>query len=212
MDANFWHERWAKGEIAFHGSEANPLLLKHFPALLLNANARVFVPLCGKTLDIGWLLSEGYRVVGAELSESAIVQLFEDLGVAPEVSSIAALKHYRGPDIDIFVGDVFEVTGDILGTVDAIYDRAALVALPEDMRQRYTAHLRTITSTAPQLLLAFEYDQSKLEGPPFSIPDAFVERYYQDHYHLTKLDRVEVPGGIRGECPAQEHVWMLERP
>ena len=211
MDASFWHERWAKNEIAFHGSAPNPLLLKHFPRLSLQGGTRVFVPLCGKTLDIGWLLSEGYRVVGAELSEAAIVQLFADLGVAPEVSSLASLKHYRGPDLDIFVGNVFEVSRDILGPVDAVYDRAALVALPEEMRQRYTAHLMEITGTAPQLLLAFEYDQSQLEGPPFSIPDAFVERYYQDHYQLTKLDHVEVPGGIRGECPAQENVWLLER-
>ena len=159
MDAAFWHQKW----------EANRLLVKYFNALSLAEGRRVFVPLCGKTLDIAWLLSNGFRVAGAELVESAIEQLFSELGIEPEISEVGEVKRYSAKNIDIFVGDIFAVSSEILGSVDAIYDRAALVALPEEIRRRYTGHLMDISDGTPQLLLTFEYDQSVMDGPPFSI-------------------------------------------
>lgn len=208
MDADFWHRRWEENEIAFHGSEANPMLVKYFQELALPRGSRVFVPLCGKTLDICWLLSNGYRVAGAELSETAIEHLFVGLEMEPQVSDIGEMRHYRGESLDIYVGNVFDLTGDMLGPVDAIYDRAALVALPEETRARYTAHLTHITHTAPQLLLCFEYDQRLMDGPPFSIPDEEVHRHYRDVYDLRRIASTEVPGGLKG-AEAKENVWLL---
>ena len=74
MEASYWHERWGENRIAFHEKQANALLVEHFKRLELDAGARVFVPLCGKTLDIGWLLGRDLRVVGVELSELAVQQ------------------------------------------------------------------------------------------------------------------------------------------
>jgi thiopurine S-methyltransferase len=81
VDASFWHDKWQRNQIGFHEPQANPLLLAHFDSLSLRAGSRIFVPLCGKTLDINWLLARGQRVVGAELSEIAVQQLFAGLGV-----------------------------------------------------------------------------------------------------------------------------------
>lgn len=209
MDVEFWHQRWEKNEIAFHGEEANPLLVAHFDVLALPAGSRVFLPLCGKTLDIAWLLAHGYRVVGAELSRLAVDQLFAELGVTPEVVQIGALEHHRTEDLDIFVGNIFDLTRETLGPVAAVYDRAALVALPEDMRQRYTAHLLEIAAGAPQLLICFEYDQSALPGPPFAVPEAEVRRHYDATYEISLQASVEVEGGLKKKCPAIEHVWWL---
>jgi len=209
MEPEFWRERWQHNEIGFHAAEANPLLVAHWSALSLAAGDRVFVPLCGKTLDIGWLLSQGYRVAGAELSEKAVQALFDELGLVPDISEEGALRRYCGPNVEIFVGDIFQLRRSLLGKVQASYDRAALVALPAQMRQRYTGHLREITATAPQLLLCFDYDQRAMEGPPFSVPDDEVARHYADHYHLRKLTSVEVAGGLKGQCAARENVWLL---
>jgi thiopurine S-methyltransferase len=140
MHTDFWHERWSTNQIAFHESEANPLLVAHFAALGLAKGARVFVPLCGKTLDIDWLLAQGYHVVGAELSPLAVTQLFERLGVTPQLTRVGKLERWSVPHLDLFVGDFFALTPDLLGTVDAVYDRAALIALPSDLRGRYAAH------------------------------------------------------------------------
>jgi len=209
MDTDFWLEKWNKNEIAFHQSEANPMLVDHIGALPLQKGDRVFVPLCGKTLDIAWLLSRGFRVAGIELSELAIQSLFAELDIAPAIARSGNLTRYSAPDIDIYVGDLFDLSREMLGPVDAVYDRAALVALPEDLRMRYASHIAEVTGRSPCLLICFEYDQAVMQGPPFSIVEAEVERLYAHHYHLTSLARSDVPGGLKGLCPALETAWML---
>lgn len=212
MDASFWRQRWEKNEIGFHESKANPLLVTHFHELSVAKGRRVFVPLCGKTLDISWLLSRGYRVAGAELSQLAIEQLFMELGMQPDIETVGSIERWSANNLDIFVGDIFAASRLILGQVDAVYDRAALVALPEAMRKRYTTHLMEITGKAPQLLVSYEYDQSLMEGPPFSVSNEEVRRHYASTYALTLVAGAEVPGGLKGKAPAKENVWLLKRP
>ena len=211
MDAQFWHDRWASNEIGFHKSEANPLLVNYLDELSLTTGSRIFLPLCGKTLDIGWLLARGYRVAGAELSAIAIDQLFAQLGVTPTITKVGALNHYHAPQVDLFVGDIFAMTPALLGPVDAIYDRAALVALPQDMRARYAAHLTTLTAQAPQLLISFEYDQRAMEGPPFSVSEEEIRKHYGQRYDIAVLTSLDVPGGLKGRCPATERVYLLTK-
>ncbi|HVZ81418.1 MAG TPA: thiopurine S-methyltransferase [bacterium] len=212
MDKSFWYQKWEKNEIGFHGGVPNPLLVGHFERLSLPKGARVFLPLCGKSLDIHWLLAQGYRVAGAELSRLAVDQLFRELGVAPEISGAGELVHYRAQNIDLFVGDIFTLSRETLGPVDAVYDRAALVALPGEMRSRYTGHLMGITGKAPQLLICYAYDQALAAGPPFSVSDEEVLRHYQDVYEPLLVTSLEVPGGLRGQFPARENVWLLKKP
>lgn len=185
------------------------MLVKYFSELALAKGRRVFVPLCGKTLDIAWLLSKGYRVAGVELSQTAIEQLFMELGVQPDISMVGPLAQWSARDLDIFVGDIFALTKKILDPVDAIYDRAALVALPESMRDRYTAHLTEITGKAPQLLICYDYDQRAMEGPPFSVRNEEVTRHYAHLYQVTLLSSTDITGGLKGKCPAKENVWSL---
>ena len=210
MDSSYWHQKWATNNIAFHKREANPTLVNYFSKLSLDNDSRVFVPLCGKTLDIAWLLSNGYRVAGAELVETAIKQLFTELGVEPTISAIGSVKHYSADNIDIFVGNIFDVSSDILGPIDAVYDRAALVALSEEMRHRYTTHLTDITDKAPQLLVTYEYDQALMAGPPFSISRQEINQHYQNSYGLSLLCSTDVPGRLKGKCEATENVWLLQ--
>jgi len=211
MDASFWHNRWQTNQTGWHESAVNPLLIAHFPSLNVPAGGRVFVPLCGKSLDLGWLLSRGYAVAGVELSELAVTQLFAELGMEPRITDVGKFKLFRRVKIDIFVGDLFDSSREILGAVDAVYDRAALVALPEPMRAQYTAHLKAITALAPQLVIGYEYDQTVVAGPPFSVTPDELHRHYNDSYSLTPLARVDVPGGLKGKCPATEYIWQLNK-
>lgn len=209
MNKNFWQQRWETREIGFHLDEANDLLVKYIDALKLPKGSRIFLPLCGKTLDIRWLLQKGYRIAGSELVEIAIQQLFSELGVTPVITTMGKIKRYSAPDIDIYVGDIFELTADMLGPVDGIYDRAALVALPRDMRIRYTQHLMAITRKAPQLVICFEYDERLHEGPPFSVAGAEVHEHYGKDYRLTLLESEQIPDGLKGKYPSLESVWLL---
>ena len=209
MDHDFWHERWASGRLGFHEPKPNPLLVSHFPALSVPMGGRVFLPLCGKTLDIDWLLANGHRVAGAELSEIAVWELFERLDVEPGIVKSGDLDHYHAPGIDIFAGDIFNLSRDALGPIDAVYDRAAYVALPEEMRRAYAAHVTRLTTGARHLLVTFEYDQSIAQGPPFSISRDELKRNYGPSHSLNELSTNPVAGGMKG-VSATETVWLLD--
>jgi thiopurine S-methyltransferase len=216
MQADFWHQKWQKNEIGFHLPEANPSLVKHFSKLQLKTNARVFLPLCGKTLDIAWLLAQGCRVAGAELSDIAIEDLFKNLNLTPNIKTLGEISHYSAANIDLFVGDIFKISPAMLGAVDAVYDRAALVALPNEMRKLYSAHLQMLTNRetplnhVPQLLICFEYDQTLHAGPPFSISADEVKQHYQANYDVILLASETIAGGLKAQIPALESVWLLK--
>ena len=206
---NLWLERWKNREIGFNQVEVNPFMVKHFSSLCLDKGNRVLVPLCGKTIDISWLLAQGYAVVGIELSEQAIIELFEELGVEHTVSNVGELIVYSAENLTVYVGDIFKVTSKMLGKIDAIYDRAALVALTTNLRVEYTHHLRAITNHAPQLLLCFEYEQSLMDRSPYSVDENEVKRHYEEHYSLELLTREDIAGGFKGKLTASDVVWLL---
>jgi len=214
MEHSFWHSKWQKNEIGFHEPEGNALLVKYASVLLgtndlNNSQKRIFVPLCGKTRDIGWLLSQGAEVVGAELSEVAVIQLFEELGAEPKVTSSAIGKVYEKDGLTIYVGDIFKLSSKDLGDITGVYDRAALVALPGPLREQYSAHLIDITQRAPQLIISFEYDQNEMAGPPFSVNEATVDLLYSDSYDIQRLERSELEGKLKGKVDADNLVFHL---
>lgn len=211
MDNRFWLDKWQRNDIGFHQGEANHLLVAYFGQLPLCAGGTLFLPLCGKTRDIAWLLSRGVQVLGSELSELAVTQLFAELGAVPEIHQQGAHRVYKVPGLTVYQGDFFALDANELGDVGAVYDRAALVALPEKLRERYTQKLMNLTKGAPQLLVTFEYDQTRIDGPPFSIPTAEVQKHYQSHYRLSQLQVCGIAGGLKGEVPASESIWLLAR-
>ncbi len=209
MDAQFWHDKWQRREIGFHREHINPYLPAYFPTLGLQAGQTVFLPLCGKTRDVSYFLQLGLQLVGVELSEVAVKELFADLGVQPEISDLQGMRCYQTMQLRIFVGDFFELTAEHLGRIDAIYDRAALVALPLTMRQAYTKHLLNLSHNASQLLITYEYDQYVVDGSPFSISQAEVEQHYAGAYAIEVLHTAEVEGGMKGKTSATEAVYCL---
>lgn len=211
MEVSYWHQKWQLGEIAFHESESNPFLIEHFEKLNLPMDSRVFLPLCGKTRDFAWLLASGYRVVGVELSEFAITELFKELGLEPDISRVGELTRYSDSNIDILVGNIFDVSTEYLGPVGAIYDRAALVALPAGIRAQYTSHLMNITDAAPQLLVTYEYNQLLIDGPPFSVNEDEVKHHYAASYQLKSVESRNVAGGLKGKVASTETAWLLQK-
>ncbi|MBS7668308.1 thiopurine S-methyltransferase [Croceicoccus gelatinilyticus] len=209
MEADFWHARWDAMEIGFHEGEANDLLVRHLPSLDLAEGARIFVPLCGKAHDMAWLAAQGFEVVGVELSAKAVGQFFEEMDVAPEIAGHGSLTRFSAGSITIYAGDLFALDGATLSGVDAVYDRASLVAMPASMRDNYAHQVRALTPAAKRLLITFAYDQSQMEGPPFSINTAEVERLFAGDYDLTCLEERDVEGGLKGRIPATEAAWRM---
>ncbi len=208
MDESFWHDRWRRGDIGFHAPRPHPLLQRHLATLQAGPGARLFLPLCGKSLDIHWLLAQGHQVAGIELSRAAVEQLFAELGVEPVVHRLGNLLCFEAEGISVFVGNIFDLDAITLMPVDAVYDRAALVALPGPLRRRYTRQLLDLTGGAPQLVITYEHDPAALEGPPFAVDAAELARHYEADYHLSCLERRPVEGGLGGH-PSCEAVWHL---
>ncbi|MDQ0512818.1 thiopurine S-methyltransferase [Ancylobacter amanitiformis] len=209
MEPEFWHRKWERNEIAFHQAETNPLLLRHVSALGLAAGARVFVPLCGKSRDLHWLLAQGHEVVGAELSRLAVEQLFAELALPPRITHEGTLKRFEAERLTVFVGDIFDLDHATLGHVDAVYDRAALVALPEAVRTRYAAHLAAASRHAPQLLITLDYDPSLAIGPPFAVNEHEVRRLYGAAYHVAGIETRALTQGLKGVHPVRESAFLL---
>jgi thiopurine S-methyltransferase len=210
MDADFWLRLWERDQTPrFHGAAPNPLLTRTFPALALPPGSRLFVPLCGRTADIGWLTGQGHRVVGAELSPLATSLLFADLGLTPEVRPAGRLSRHAAGAVEVFVGDVFDLTADLVGPVDAVWDRAALIALPGPVRRRYAPHVTGLAGGARQLLAVYERGGDPESGPPFPVGGDEVARLYGDRYRITHLARLpwfDNPGPPAG----YDMVWLLD--
>lgn len=209
MEADFWLERWRKGETAFHEGGPNTLLTRHLGALALAPEASIFVPLCGRAMDLWWLRNRDIRVIGVELSERAVTEFYDEAGIAPTCTAAGALTRWQGGGVTIFVGDVFDLDARALGVVNAVYDRAALVALPQSLRRRYAAHVATITGWAPQLLITFAYDQEEMDGPPFSVDEAELVACHGTTYACMALETRDVQNGLKGKVAATETVWHL---
>jgi len=209
MEQEFWQARWRENRIGFHEAAPNSLLTRHFPRLGLRSGQSVFVPLCGKALDLDWLLSQGLRVAGVEFSQGAVEEVFARLRLDPEVTRQGGLTRYRDGELTLYSGDFFALTPAELGPVDAIYDRAALVAVKPEDRAAYAAHLNRITGTARQFLIGFDYDQSLMEGPPFSVPSATVRALYRDTHTITLIEERPADGRIGERFNALEQAWLL---
>ncbi|MBI1422607.1 MAG: thiopurine S-methyltransferase [Gammaproteobacteria bacterium] len=185
MEPDFWRERWQQNQIGFHQGEVNPYLREHWAGLGIAAPARVLVPLCGKSLDLVWLRQQGYQVEGVELSEVAVQAFFEEQAMPARQSTQGAFQVWEADGLRLWCGDFFKLDSTRLGPVDAVYDRAALIALPEEMRRHYVRHLQTLIGPVPHLLITLDYPQSQMNGPPFAVGQAEVEALFSDRFDGT---------------------------
>ncbi|MBV8622324.1 MAG: thiopurine S-methyltransferase [Herbaspirillum sp.] len=193
MEAEFWLERWREGRTHFHQARVTPLLQKYWPQLGLPAGSTVLVPLCGKSLDMLWLAQQGHRVLGVELSELAITQFFSENQLTPVVHESAQGRHYVAGNIELVCGDIFALEDATLAACAGAYDRAALIALPPAMRQRYASDIYgRLPRAAQSLVITLEYAQEKMDGPPFSVAEDEVLRLFSQHSETAAIDRRDI--------------------
>ena len=192
MESSFWHKRWESNQIGFHQKRVNPYLQAHWAGLALPAECRVLVPLCGKSQDLAWLAGQGHRVLGVELSRRAVEDFFLEHGLEPKVTQQGAFEVWESGDVQLWCGDFFALQPDDVAQCVGFYDRAALIALPPAMRQRYMAFLSTLLpARCAGLLVTLEYDQSRIDGPPFAVFDDEVRAGFAQ-WQSTQLEAPEV--------------------
>lgn len=227
MEPAFWKQRWLENKIGFHLDEVNPYLIEHWPRLGVPPPARIFVPLCGKSVDMTWLASQGYDIEAVEISHLAIEQFFVEQGIACEYLNSDGWDCYSSKpengqgQIRIWCGDFFELTSEQLGPIDGVYDRASLIALPVEMRSAYVEKLLALTGPVPQFLITLSYDQSQMAGPPFAVLQSEVNQLYRDAYGeqggelpgpTVEIDVLPSHGHFaeRGLTALSESVYLLQ--
>ncbi len=217
MKADFWHERWEENQLGFHQEEVNGNLVKHWDALDAPKDSPAFVPLCGKSLDMAWLLERGHPVIGVELSPIACRDYFAGQSLEPTRTPHGALETWSAPGYTLHCGDFFALEPSDLEGVRGAFDRGSLVALPPEMRSRYAEHLgRILPGGAKVLLLTVIYDQNEMNGPPHSVPAEEVESLFGAAFRTEQL-AVNGPGEppppfqARGMKSISEGIWLLER-
>lgn len=217
MDKTFWTERWKRRDIGFHQPHIQEQLKRFWPTLGLPVASTVFVPLSGKSCDMVWLATQGHRVVGVELSDVAVREFFQDGGQAPEVRSEGPFDVFSAGPFHLYRGDFFETSAEMLKDIVAVYDRAALIALPPDLRPRYAEKLASvIPRAAVVLLIALDYPEHEMSGPPFSVTRDEVERLYGDRFQIDVLearDGLAASGNLRrrGVTQLRETAYLLRR-
>ncbi len=194
MQPEFWKERWEQGQIGWHQDRVHRALPACWAALGVPPSARVFVPLCGKSLDMVWLRERGHAVVGIDLSPVAVRDFFRERGLTPAIESRGLLQRWTGGGYEYWLGDLFALTPDDLGPIDAIYDRASLIALPPEVRPRYCAHVSGLMRPGCRgLLITMEYDPSLLSGPPFCVEESEIVAGFAPGISVRAIERVTIP-------------------
>jgi thiopurine S-methyltransferase len=217
MDIPFWHERWKQNEIGFHQAGFNSHLQEFWPSLGLKPESRVFVPLCGKSRDLLWLRAQGHGVLGVEVSPIAVSDFFKENRLTPQITRRESFEVWEADGLTVLCGDFFALTPEWLKNVQAVFDRASLIALPPEMRARYAAHMASILPRDTSILLVtMEYPAQAMQGPPFSVGENEVRALYEKHFRVASLLRKDILTENprfreRGLASLHEHVYRLER-
>lgn len=210
MEPEFWLQAWETGRTPFHVDEVHAGLREDWPKLGLRPGSRVLVPLCGKSLDLDWLVLQGHEVLGVELSPIACHAVFERGGPVPAPRVEGAFSVWQRGPLTILQGDLFQLPPSL--RCDAIYDRAATVALPADLRTPYAATLAgCLAPGGPMVLVTFEDPAAGDAGPPFSVGEAEVRRLYEGCFHVERVSRSPYPGDGPDRAQRVRERWRLVR-
>jgi thiopurine S-methyltransferase len=214
MQLGDWDARWRDGRIGWHQSKVTGALEEYGAQVLGSDPGRVLVPLCGKTLDLVFLAENAEAVVGVEYVEQAVQEFFDEQGLSPDVDGGPPIR-YSAENYLLFASDIFLIDAENTGVIDAVFDRAALVALEPDVRIEYAAHLRSILPGGARILLVtFDYDQRTMNGPPFAVSDPEVTELFGEGFeieHLRTRDVLDDQFRKRGLATMTESTFSLTK-
>jgi len=217
MQKEFWLERWQQNQIGFHQEEGNPALREFAGELEIAPGDLVFVPLCGKSRDLEWLQQQGYRVLGVELSTIAANDFFVEHGKEVSITSRDKFQSYRSDDIEILCGDYFDLDAEMFTDVRAVFDRAALIAMPPEMRPAYADKIAALLLPGTRILLVtMEYPDNQMQGPPFSVPEDNVRNLYGKNFSISVLQENDILAREprfreRGLTSMVEKIYLLQK-
>lgn len=212
MEISYWQSRWQKKNTGWHMQQVYPHLITHWDKLDLDKGSTVLVPLCGKSLDMLWLAERDYKVIGVEVSDVAILEFIDESKKPFRATSKGPFTVHATHSIQLWQGDFFKLEPPLVPPVDAIYDKAALVALPEEKRKTYAARILQLCQAHTQIFLSsFEYEQKEMSGPPFSVTDAEIEKLYGNRFDIQLLHEASLLQNVPNFRQRGLHSYLTEK-
>ncbi|MEJ2610288.1 MAG: thiopurine S-methyltransferase [Candidatus Thiodiazotropha sp.] len=211
-----WLQRWEKGDIGWHHVEFNQHLLNHWHTLFLPEGSLVLAPLCGKSRDMYWLAEQGYRIRGVELSQLAIKMFFKEHQLQPTIERVGEFECWRQGPYELLCGDIFDLYQFDNSDIEAVYDRASLVALNPQQRKQFAQMLiETLPKGVKILLVTMDYPQHEMDGPPYSVGEAEVRALFESRYSVTMLHDLNLLHDTdrysgRGVSQMSEQIYLLK--
>lgn len=188
---NFWEARWLNGQTGWHNKTVNEHLQRHQSVLMTVDNPTVLVPLCGKSLDLAWLKSLGSTVIGVDLVRKPLEDFFTEQGIIPTIEKYNGIEAFKVHRQTLLHANIFDVNSETIGLVDAIYDRAALVALPPEQREAYAEHCWSLLKPGGSiLLLTYDAPVAEDKGPPFPVRRGVIEQLFTKATECIQIDEI----------------------
>ncbi|MFT6159001.1 MAG: thiopurine S-methyltransferase [Myxococcota bacterium] len=211
MEPEFWQAKWDAGQIGFHSNAVHTDLHDHGEDWLAGGPHQILVPLCGKSVDLAWLAEKGHQVIGLELAKNAVVALFADAGLTPTWSTVPGGERAQSGNLTVYSGNLFDISPSTIGPITRVWDRAAFIALHPDQRAAYVAHLRACMAPQAKLMMnVLHYDPSVMDGPPWSVDDPIVGKYYPEATRLGSRDALDDRWKSRGHKRVEAVTWLAQ--
>lgn len=186
MEISYWQSRWRKGKTGWHMDTVYPPLPTFWDDVNIESGSRILVPLCGKSLDLGWFVDHGHTVTGIDVSAKAIHHIMQQHPESFTKDSSHGFTVYRSESLVLWQGDYSKLPTDEIPTQDLIYDKASIIALPPEKRLDHANKHIELCSTHTQILLqTFEYEQSEMHGPPFAVHEEELKKLFGNRFKLT---------------------------
>jgi thiopurine S-methyltransferase len=192
MEASFWIKSWELGGFytSFHRKDIHPYVLQYLqPEEIEGKN--ILIPLCGKSVDMLYLAQYAQKVIGVELVEDAIIQFFKENNLPfQKLDNVT----YKSGNIMLMCCDFMTLTKNEIGKIDWIYDRASLVALPDDgLRKEYIKTIDRLSDIGTKsLIITLEYFPL-INSAPFTITPEEVDNYYGDNHIIKHVESPNLP-------------------
>ena len=220
---NFWEKRWLNGQTGWHNAEVNANLVKHSSTVFTKDNPSILVPLCGKSMDMQWLQEQGANITGVDLARQALHEYFEDRNQEFTEGSQSGLTYYSSTNpisdsLQLFHANIFDVRPNAFKAFDAIYDRAALVALLPEQREQYAQHcLSLLKPGGTILLITYDSPVEDDQGPPFPVRPGTIQRLFQEASECEQIDEVHMTKDTnerlqkRGLDWSRSDIWKITK-
>lgn len=179
-----WSE---KTDPPYHRKNYTAKLVQYHDRLVQGKkNSRVFVPLCGKSLDLIYLSEQGHEVIGLEYSKIAVNDFFEENNLAynKEQCEGSPFVKYAAKDknITIYQGDLFDFSQEVCGSgsIDAVWDRGSFVAINVSSRDKYVELMSSLVKPSGRILMEIvKYHDPDYYGPPRIILEQDLKSYFK---------------------------------